>query len=219
VTAALVCPNHPDREGVGICVSCRRVVCADCATKLDGINHCKQCLEKKIGKAREPAAPFWRRAERLFALGGVAGAFCLLFAAYAGIGFAAADIEWFGSGPGDTARALADASDALRRFQRDVGRFPSEREGLRALLDDEPVPGAPAIDKWRGPYLRPRKEGTSEDSALADGYGSRLRYVYGPGRRRPGVLSIGANRELDTDTSALRMNDPADGDDRIQWVQ
>jgi len=37
---------------------CRRIICAACCTRLDGINHCHACL-KSLGAAREerPANP------------------------------------------------------------------------------------------------------------------------------------------------------------------
>lgn len=38
------CPNHPTREAIGICVSCRAQLCGACATKVEGINHCVVCL-------------------------------------------------------------------------------------------------------------------------------------------------------------------------------
>lgn len=38
------CPNHPQREAIGICVRCRGRVCSECATKVDGINYCVSCL-------------------------------------------------------------------------------------------------------------------------------------------------------------------------------
>jgi hypothetical protein len=38
------CPNHPQREAIGICVRCRSRVCSECATKVDGINYCVGCL-------------------------------------------------------------------------------------------------------------------------------------------------------------------------------
>lgn len=42
--AIVACPNHPAREAIGICVKCRARVCAECSTKVDGINHCAPCL-------------------------------------------------------------------------------------------------------------------------------------------------------------------------------
>ena len=39
------CANHTDREGVGICVSCRSVICVECSTKIDRMNYCIRCLE------------------------------------------------------------------------------------------------------------------------------------------------------------------------------
>jgi hypothetical protein len=41
-----VCFYHGDRPGIGVCVRCRRVICSDCCTRLEGINHCHACLRK-----------------------------------------------------------------------------------------------------------------------------------------------------------------------------
>jgi hypothetical protein len=38
------CENHPAREAIGLCVACRRRVCGECATKIEGINYCVSCL-------------------------------------------------------------------------------------------------------------------------------------------------------------------------------
>ena len=49
------------------------------------------------------------------------------------------------------ARAQIDAFDkALTAFRIDMGRFPTDAEGLRALVE---VPVADAV-RWRGPYLK-----------------------------------------------------------------
>jgi hypothetical protein len=219
-TGALVCPFHPDREGVGICVSCRRIVCADCATKLDGINHCKGCLEAKIGEATRKPSTSWRALERGAAALVIGVAVVVLTGIFFAIGLNAADISWFGSGPGDTARALEEAVEGLRSFQRDVGRYPSDQEGLRALFTDTPNPNAPPIDKWKGPYAKMRfsPEGV-EIEQLRDGYNHPLRYIGPSGRGRPAALSIGPDGSLDTEVARLRRGDPARGDDSIQWVQ
>ena len=49
-----VCYFHGDRTGVGVCMRCRVVICAECCTRVDGINHCHACL-KAIASRREPA--------------------------------------------------------------------------------------------------------------------------------------------------------------------
>jgi hypothetical protein len=53
----LACRYHPDRAGIGLCVRCRRVICAECCTRLDGINHCHACLSALATRApvRRPA--------------------------------------------------------------------------------------------------------------------------------------------------------------------
>jgi len=45
--AGFQCRNHPARGAIGICVICRAPVCADCTTKVDGINHCIACLARR----------------------------------------------------------------------------------------------------------------------------------------------------------------------------
>jgi hypothetical protein len=40
-----VCHYHPDKPGIGICMKCRVVICPDCCTRVDGINHCHACLQ------------------------------------------------------------------------------------------------------------------------------------------------------------------------------
>jgi hypothetical protein len=52
------CLQHEARIAVGICVHCRKPLCGDCITKIDGINHCRACLE-----ARSAAAPSAVRGE------------------------------------------------------------------------------------------------------------------------------------------------------------
>src|SRR5689334_19900472 len=47
------CGTHPDREGVGICVSCRAVVCVECSTKIDRMNYCIRCLQSASAPGRE----------------------------------------------------------------------------------------------------------------------------------------------------------------------
>jgi hypothetical protein len=42
--AFVACANHEGRDAIGVCVRCRRRVCTECTTKLDGINHCVDCF-------------------------------------------------------------------------------------------------------------------------------------------------------------------------------
>ena len=41
------CAHHPGRRGFALCMSCRKVVCQECATTWDGVNHCRPCLAKR----------------------------------------------------------------------------------------------------------------------------------------------------------------------------
>ena len=46
-----MCHYHPEAPGVGICVRCEMVICATCCTRLQGINHCPECL-KTLGRSK-----------------------------------------------------------------------------------------------------------------------------------------------------------------------
>lgn len=49
------CHYHPMRPGLGVCVECRQVVCAECTTQFEGINRCAACLAR-LGKRGEVQA-------------------------------------------------------------------------------------------------------------------------------------------------------------------
>ena len=48
------CHFHPDRAGVGVCIRCRKVICAACRTRVDGVNHCHACLKALGSRNDEP---------------------------------------------------------------------------------------------------------------------------------------------------------------------
>jgi hypothetical protein len=48
-SASAPCANHPTREALGICVHCKRLVCSECSTRIDGVNHCVSCLDERAG--------------------------------------------------------------------------------------------------------------------------------------------------------------------------
>ena len=73
---AVHCYQHPQRLGIGICVECRQVVCAECSTQFEGINRCARCLAGMAPKAKPQAAI---REWGVLSLLGAACAFGLLF--------------------------------------------------------------------------------------------------------------------------------------------
>lgn len=78
------CRNHPDRAAIGVCVTCSAPVCADCTTKISGINHCLGCLARRA-KAAETTV---RRPSRMAVPLGVAAAFLFFAAVFAALGAA-----------------------------------------------------------------------------------------------------------------------------------
>ena len=75
---------------------------------------------------------------------------------------------------------LETTSSAVEQFRSDVGRYPTEAEGLQALLT-EPAAGAQG---WVGPYLRGRKN-------LNDPWGRPIRYAPDAPTRTFSVESYG----------------------------
>ncbi|MGF1468391.1 MAG: B-box zinc finger protein [Sandaracinaceae bacterium] len=53
---AAACHNHPGRDALGVCVQCRQRVCAECVTKVDGINYCVACYQGLAAPPRREAA-------------------------------------------------------------------------------------------------------------------------------------------------------------------
>ena len=62
-------------------------------------------------------------------------------------------MKYVGSSKVEVAKAqLEDLSAGLDLFKLDVGRYPSDTEGLRVLVEgNETIPG------WNGPYLRKKR--------------------------------------------------------------
>lgn len=79
------CANHPEREGVGVCVGCRSVICVECSTKIDRMNYCTRCLNAAYPEAKvQRASP-----KQAAALGIPLLAFSLAVTvlAFAGLGY------------------------------------------------------------------------------------------------------------------------------------
>ena len=52
------CHYHPDRDAVGACVNCGRLVCPECKTVLGGRVHCNPCAETVFaGRSTSLAEP------------------------------------------------------------------------------------------------------------------------------------------------------------------
>jgi len=49
------CRYHPERDGVGVCMKCHTVICTECSTRLDGINHCAVCVARMARRVTEEA--------------------------------------------------------------------------------------------------------------------------------------------------------------------
>lgn len=50
------CNQHPEKEAIAVCVSCKKFLCEDCKIKVNGRNYCKQCSDElcEVQKEYEP---------------------------------------------------------------------------------------------------------------------------------------------------------------------
>jgi len=92
---------------------------------------------------------------------------------------------------------------AVKIFREDVGRYPTQEEGLKAL---ESKPDTLSADVWRGPYIT-----FGEDRA--DPWGNEYRYIYPlEGKQGPyGVYSLGpdgATSSSGNDDDDMNSSDP-----------
>lgn len=82
----------------------------------------------------------------------------------------------------DAARVqVRSLSTIVDLFRLDVGRFPTEREGLQALAT-QPA----GVDRWRGPYLK-------SDASLIDPWGRSYAYEVSDDGRSIDIYSFGAD--------------------------
>lgn len=92
-------------------------------------------------------------------------------------------LSYLGGAKADTARIqIGNLGSALDLYRLDVGRYPTEEEGLGALV------ARPATaERWRGPYVK-------KAESLVDPWGVPYRYAF-PGRHGDYDLSsLGADR-------------------------
>ena len=92
-------------------------------------------------------------------------------------------IKYLGTSKTQTAKVqIQNVMSALELFRLDVGRYPTQQEGLEAL-----VTAAPTAPNWNGPYLK-------KDSALKDPWGNPYFYQ-NPGQHgEVDVYSLGQDK-------------------------
>jgi hypothetical protein len=70
-TRSMTCGDHPDRPAHARCMTCRKVLCDECATTWDGINYCSRCLQAR-GSAPRGGGAWLGSAVLLLVIGGLA---------------------------------------------------------------------------------------------------------------------------------------------------
>ncbi|UCE28103.1 MAG: type II secretion system protein GspG [Candidatus Coatesbacteria bacterium] len=158
------CAAHPGRSGVGVCVICGAVVCAECAELVSGRIYCsehKPAYEEKTVKAvqRQKLRPAIL-VPVLLLVSLVASA--LWFAPNLTAGM----FSFYNDSV--TEMELREIGKALESFRDDVGRYPTDEEGLLVLRDEPAGAGG-----WLGPYL---PDGLYAEDEVRDTSGNPITY-------------------------------------------
>ena len=92
-------------------------------------------------------------------------------------------IKYLGTSRTQTAKVqIQNVMQGLELFRIDVGRYPTQQEGLIALVN--PTPSAP---NWNGPYLK-------KESALSDPWGNPYFYQIPGQHGEVDVYSLGQDK-------------------------
>lgn len=101
-------------------------------------------------------------------------------------------IKYLGGAKTDTARIqIEKLGGVLDLYRLEIGRYPTEQEGLEALVERPPQ-----VDAWNGPYLKNRQ-------SLIDPWGTPYAY-----------RSPGEHGEYDLYTLGADGKDGGDGEDQ-----
>jgi general secretion pathway protein G len=192
------CERHPNRPAVATCVACGKPVCAECAEVVDGRYYCR---EDRPAAEAEAARPRTRSgALRPWFLLAVAAAVAVAWGALAllrpvmesGAKYYRAEM---------TRARLGEVAAAAGDFKKDVGRYPTQEEGLAALIKEPAEAG-----EWLGPYL---PETYVADGAVVDADGLPLGYRASANEHV--VLAVGADGKPGTaDDVKLRFEGRAE---------
>ena len=91
-------------------------------------------------------------------------------------------LNYLSGAKADAARIQMTQLEAgLDLYRLDIGRYPTDAEGLDALVE---APGG--LDNWNGPYLR-------KESALIDPWGNTFVYEDTKGANTFSLVSLGAD--------------------------
>ncbi|MDF1665082.1 MAG: hypothetical protein P1V97_25195 [Planctomycetota bacterium] len=222
------CVNHPNREGVGICMSrnCRKVVCDECSTKLEGINTCLACLNARVKKTKPKSNRAGKILNSLVGTITTIAGFALLLAILFGLG------KWIPS-TSETRlgnrifhnKAILEAmAESFQSFKRDVGHYPGQKLGFDAL--DWPAEWGPEPQGYSGSYWPGEWEIeiTVRDGEPLDAYRQPLRYYESKQLPCPVIVSGGPDGVIETELQDLidiylKANNTArlvgSGDDQI----
>jgi len=199
--------NHIDDNVIYVarCVVCGKYLRSDCIVERDGRLFCDECASKYAS----PEVPHKENPYILWVLIGVS-----VIVAIVGVLLAIMSISPYMKGGLKTNANLTkmrNLATVLNDMYKDIGRYPSQEEGLALLTDADPLKTGSKITNWYGPYIP-----IGDDKLLYDIYGNRL--IYGVINGNSYLESFGENGKLDYIPINVNDKEPSDVDDDILFL-
>ncbi|MGQ9706146.1 MAG: type II secretion system protein GspG [bacterium] len=199
--------THIDKNALYIarCVVCGKYLCPDCVEEREGRLLCKECASKYTSP--EPLSK-----ERPYTLWVLIGMSVVI--AIVGVVLAVVTISpYLQDGLKSNANLIKmkKLQIVLNEMFNDIGRYPSQEEGLALLTDNDPLKTGNKVPNWFGPYIP-----IGNDELLYDIYGNRL--IYGVVDNSSYIESLGENGKLDYIPINSNDRPPSDVDDEIIFI-
>lgn len=184
---------------------CRKVVCDECSTKLEGINTCLACLNARVKKTKPKSNRAGKVLNSLVGVISTVAGFALLILVLFSLG------KWIPSNSETRLgnrifhnKAILEAlAESFQNYQRDVGQYPTQKQAFRAL--DWPAEFGAQPQGYIGSYWPDSYEIEikTRDSQPLDAYGQPLRYFASGQLPCPVIVSGGPDGIVDTDIQDL----------------
>jgi hypothetical protein len=199
--------NHSDESVpyVARCVVCGKYLGSDSIVERDGRLFCDECASKYT-------TPEVSHKESPYILWVLIGMSVVI--AIVGVVLAAVTISPYLKGGLESNANLMkmrNLTGVLNEMYKDIGRYPTQEEGLALLTDNDPLKTGSEVPNWYGPYIP-----IGEDKLLYDIYGNKL--IYGVINGSSYIESMGENGKLDYIPINVNDKPSSDVDDDILFL-
>jgi hypothetical protein len=198
-----ICPEH-GKEFIAECVECKKLLCEDCLVKKNGKYYCKQCSPSIEDKSKPQ-----KEASKIGLILTISFSIILFIAGVYIFATNLLPIINKSLSTNINMSRLEGVEKALNNLKEDLGRYPTEEEGLKFLITDKPLEDKKAHKDWYGPYLP-----LGDKNVFNDNFGNPI--YYGRLDNESFIQSFGKNGKRDYIPE--NPGDKPTGDDFVIWL-